>query len=253
MDQLIGELAAPPMDAKPEERSAYVSKLSRYTSVKELHSERVKAEVRVIWGDYFTPDHVKANPQLHELSWKILKQASKTRQGTSTADAQELVKLVQEFAESSGKRRVRKRAGSRRCKSRAERSSTRSAPREPSTLARPRRGRRGAGYGAKAGPVTESMPIDGRSLTLDHFLAVVRGRCAAPLAPDARAALASSRRAVERAVAKGTRNLRGQHRVRGPLPTRSSPLPDRGSSSARSFAATRAGPVRPSTRRSSAG
>ena len=99
MDQLIGELAAPSMEAKPEERAVYVSKLARYTSVKELHSERVKAEVRVIWGDYFTPDHVKANPQIHEVTWKILKQASKTRQGTSMADAQELVKLVQEFAE----------------------------------------------------------------------------------------------------------------------------------------------------------
>ncbi|MCI4357530.1 MAG: superoxide dismutase, Ni [Thermoplasmata archaeon] len=99
MDQLIGELAAPPMDAKSEDRAQYVSKLARYTAVKELHSERVKAEVRVIWGDYFTPDLAKANPQVHDVTWKILKQASKTRQSTSTADAQELVRLVQEFSE----------------------------------------------------------------------------------------------------------------------------------------------------------
>lgn len=99
MDQLIGELAAPAMDAKPEDRSAYVAKLSRYTAVKESHAERVKSEVRVIWGDYFTPDHAKQFPQVHELTWKILKQASKARQGTSLADAQELVKQVQEFAE----------------------------------------------------------------------------------------------------------------------------------------------------------
>ncbi len=99
MDQLIGELAAPAMDAKAEDRATYVSKLARYTAVKEQHSERVKAEVRVIWGDYFTPDHLKANPQIHEVVFKIMKQASKTRQGTSMADAQELLKLVQEFAE----------------------------------------------------------------------------------------------------------------------------------------------------------
>jgi len=99
MDQLIGELAPPPMDAKPEDRAAYVSKLARYTTVKEAHSERVKSEVRVIWGDYFTPDLAKTYPQVHELTWKILKQASKTRQGTNLADAQELLKLVQEFAE----------------------------------------------------------------------------------------------------------------------------------------------------------
>ncbi len=99
MDQLIGELAMPAMDAKPEERAAYASKLSRYTAVKEQHSEKVKQEVRVIWGDYFTPDHVKQYPQAHEVVWKILKQASKTRQGTQLADAEELVKQVQAFAE----------------------------------------------------------------------------------------------------------------------------------------------------------
>jgi nickel superoxide dismutase len=99
MDQLIAEAPAPAMDAKPEDRAAYVSKLSRYTLVKEQHAERVKHEVRVIWGDYVTPDHAKAHPQLAELVVKILKQASKARQSTALADAQELVKLVQEFAE----------------------------------------------------------------------------------------------------------------------------------------------------------
>jgi len=99
MDQLIGELAHPAADAKLEERATYVSKMSRYTAVKEQHAERVKQEVRVIWGDYFTPDHAKQFPQTHELVWKILKQASKARQGVNLADAQELLKLVQEFAE----------------------------------------------------------------------------------------------------------------------------------------------------------
>jgi len=99
MDQLIGELAHPGPEAKLEERATYVSKVSRYTTVKEQHAERVKHEVRVIWGDYFTPDHAKQFPQAHELVWKILKQASKCRQGTNLADAQELLKLVQDFAE----------------------------------------------------------------------------------------------------------------------------------------------------------
>lgn len=99
MDQLIAELPMPASDAKPEDRAAYVSKMSRYTAVKEQHSEKVKQEIRVIWGDYFTPDHAKQYPQAHEMVWKILKQASKARQGTALADAQELVKAVQEFAE----------------------------------------------------------------------------------------------------------------------------------------------------------
>ena len=99
IDQLIAELPMPPADAKPEDRAAYVSKLARYTAVKEQHAERLKQEVRVIWGDYFTPDHAKQFPQTHDLVWKILKQASKCRQGTALADAQELLKQVHEFAE----------------------------------------------------------------------------------------------------------------------------------------------------------
>jgi nickel superoxide dismutase len=99
MDQLIGELAAPAMDAKAEERSAYISKIARYTTVKEQHAERLKNDVRVIWGDFFTPDHAKQFPQIHDLTWRILKQASKARQGTTLADAQELLKLVQEFSD----------------------------------------------------------------------------------------------------------------------------------------------------------
>jgi nickel superoxide dismutase len=99
MDQLIGELAAPAMDAKAEDRAAYTSKIARYTVVKEQHAEKVKSEVRVIWGDFFTPDHAKQFPQIHDLTWRIMKSASKSRQGTNLADAQDLVKLVQEFSE----------------------------------------------------------------------------------------------------------------------------------------------------------
>jgi nickel superoxide dismutase len=99
MDQLIAELAAPAMDAKPEDRAAYVSKLARYTAIKEASAERVKSEIRVIWGDYVTPDHVKQHPTLHETVFQAMKLASKARQGTSVADAQALLSAVQAFAE----------------------------------------------------------------------------------------------------------------------------------------------------------
>jgi histidine ammonia-lyase len=50
--------------------------------------------------------------------------------------------------------------------------------------------------------MTESLPVDGESLTLEQFLAVARGGCAVGIAPEARPKVASSRRAVERAVEK---------------------------------------------------
>jgi nickel superoxide dismutase len=99
MDQLIGELPEPGAAAKPEETEAYGAKLARYMAVKEIHAERVKSELRVIWGDYFTPDHAKQFPTLHESFFQAMKLASRARQGTNPADAQALVAAVQGIAE----------------------------------------------------------------------------------------------------------------------------------------------------------
>jgi nickel superoxide dismutase len=99
MMQLIQELPKPAAGAKAEEVEIYQAKLARYMLVKEQHAERVKAELRVIWGDYFTPDHVKQHPTLHESFFKAMKAASKARQWIALADAQELLSQVQGIAE----------------------------------------------------------------------------------------------------------------------------------------------------------
>jgi nickel-type superoxide dismutase len=99
MCQLIGELPKITPELKPEERVAAMAKLARYQVVKDQHSERVKTELRILWGDYFTPDHAKAHPTLHEVFWKAMKAASKVRQSTDVADAQELLNQVQAIAE----------------------------------------------------------------------------------------------------------------------------------------------------------
>ena len=83
----------------PEEQKVAQSRISRYTAVKEQHAERVKHEIRVIWGDYFTADMLKQFPQTSELVLKILKQASKARQEVDATAAQDLLSSVQEFAE----------------------------------------------------------------------------------------------------------------------------------------------------------
>ena len=51
--------------------------------------------------------------------------------------------------------------------------------------------------------MTESLPLDGESLTLDQFLAVVRGGCPVSITAEARSRVAASRRVVERAVHAG--------------------------------------------------
>ena len=99
MVQLINDLKVPTMEAKPEERQAFVSKMQRYIAVKEQHAELCKSEIRILWGDYFKPDHTKDNPQLHDLIWKTLKSASKARQEIGMDAAKDLLNNVEQVAE----------------------------------------------------------------------------------------------------------------------------------------------------------
>ena len=79
----------------PNQRNQFI----RCVAVKEQHAEIVKHEVRVIWGDYFTPEHVEKYPQLHNLVWRIMKQAGKCRQTVDAQAAAELQALVKQFAD----------------------------------------------------------------------------------------------------------------------------------------------------------
>ncbi len=75
------------------------NKIVRYVSIKEQHAEICKHEVRVLWGDYFKPDHAKAHPELNDLVWNILKLASKAKQSTDVKAGEELLENVEKLAE----------------------------------------------------------------------------------------------------------------------------------------------------------
>lgn len=76
-----------------------IHQISRLAKVKEEHAELVKHEIRIIWGDYFKEEHLQKYPDLHNLVFKIMKLASKTKQEVNIEAANELLELVQEFAE----------------------------------------------------------------------------------------------------------------------------------------------------------
>ncbi len=99
MVDLINELPKPTPDMTPEKRQEFVSKLARYTAVKEQHAEIVKHELRILWADYFKPEHLQASKDLHELFWKSLKLASKAKQEVNVQAAEELLGNVQKIAE----------------------------------------------------------------------------------------------------------------------------------------------------------
>ena len=75
------------------------SKLAGYTLVKEEHAELVKRELRVLWGDYFKPEHLEGHPDLNTSVWSALKLAGKVRQEANLEAAEQLVAEVQKIAE----------------------------------------------------------------------------------------------------------------------------------------------------------
>ncbi|MBI2164964.1 MAG: superoxide dismutase, Ni [Chloroflexi bacterium] len=99
MNQLIQELPKPGSPASAQEVETYQAKLARYIAVKEHHAELCKHELRIIWGDYFKPEHLQQHPDLHTQFWNAMKQASKVRQEVNMAAAQELLATVQKIAE----------------------------------------------------------------------------------------------------------------------------------------------------------
>ena len=101
MNQLIEGLEGPGGGGPPskQDRDKYVNSLTRYIAVKEEHAELCKQEVRIIWGDYFKPEHLDKAPDLHKTVWNIMKLASKNRQEVNPQAAQELLAEVQKFAE----------------------------------------------------------------------------------------------------------------------------------------------------------
>lgn len=93
MVELIGQIE--PGSTALADRNKFV----RCITVKEQHAELVKHEVQVIWSDYFKPEHLAANPDLHTKVWNLLKLAGKNKQSIDAEAAAQLEASVKEFAE----------------------------------------------------------------------------------------------------------------------------------------------------------
>ena len=95
MIQLIGSAEGPSTDS---DRTNYVSQLSRYVSTKEEHAELCKKEIRILWADYFRPEHIEKYPELHDTVFNALKTASKVRQTNDSQAPQDLLNAVNQIA-----------------------------------------------------------------------------------------------------------------------------------------------------------
>ncbi len=99
MVNLISELPPITPQMTPEQGQDALNKLSRYIAAKEQHAEILKTEVRILWGDYFKPEHGQKFPELNDLVWKTLKLASKARQEINLAASEELLENANKIAE----------------------------------------------------------------------------------------------------------------------------------------------------------
>ena len=95
MDTLIGELA----EKEGTDDDQFAHAIARYAEIKERHAEICKHEVRILWGDYFKPDHVEACPDLHELVWKVMMLGSQSKQTTDIQVGEQLLDTVNRIAE----------------------------------------------------------------------------------------------------------------------------------------------------------
>ena len=75
------------------------SELARLTAEKENQARIVKDEVRITWGDYFKAPQIEAHPDIHSLVHSIMMAGSKCKQNIDRENGEELVELVNKFAE----------------------------------------------------------------------------------------------------------------------------------------------------------
>lgn len=67
--------------------------------IKEERAELVKHHLMVLWADYFKPEHLEKYPELHELFWKALKQASECKHHVDPSEGEKLLAQIDAIAE----------------------------------------------------------------------------------------------------------------------------------------------------------
>ena len=77
--------------------AAYLNTMSRYAAIKEEEAQKCKKELLVLWTDFFKPNHLESNPNLHEIFWNAAKLCSACKVEVSSVHAQELMDACEEI------------------------------------------------------------------------------------------------------------------------------------------------------------
>jgi nickel superoxide dismutase len=77
----------------------YQNTIARCVQRKEEESEKLKQEIRIIWGDYFKEPQIASFPEIHDLTHKIMLLASAAKQKVDRQEALTLLEAVNKFSE----------------------------------------------------------------------------------------------------------------------------------------------------------
>ncbi len=72
---------------------------TRAIIIKEQRAELVKQHLMILWADYFKPIHLEKFPELHDLVWQTIKQASLCKSHQDVQEADKLLKLIDQISE----------------------------------------------------------------------------------------------------------------------------------------------------------
>ena len=75
--------------------AAYLNTMSRYAAIKEEEAQKCKDELLVLWTDFFKPQHLEGNPDLHDNFWQATKLCSACKVEVSAVHAQELMDAIE--------------------------------------------------------------------------------------------------------------------------------------------------------------
>ena len=73
----------------------WLNTISRYAAIKEEEAQKCKDELLILWTDFFKPQHLESNPDLHDTFWQAAKLCSACKVEVSEQHAQELMDAVE--------------------------------------------------------------------------------------------------------------------------------------------------------------
>ncbi len=92
--KMVGKIEGLPKDLTVADQNLMV----RAILTKEEHARLCKAELLILWADFFKEEHLEKFPDLHETFWKAMKLCSKNKQEVSSEAAAELKAVVEKIA-----------------------------------------------------------------------------------------------------------------------------------------------------------